>query len=157
MLDTKIQNITKQYDLKDVNVSRETITTIEGFNYESLKIGFDRKEFDTLKEFEEYGKEWKIRGGLTMNKVIKVRELKREIKEGTYILMDSVEVERNLYLTILNEGDKLIVTFDDYNNDLCGNAFIDPKQILNNKKEDIIKLLNEIYYYNVNEPLVEKW
>lgn len=156
MINTRIKDIMKRYDLKNVDVSRETIVTIEGFNYKSLKIGFDRKEFDTLKEFEEYGKEWKERGKLTMDKSIKVRELKKEIKEGIYVLMDSVEVERNLYLTILNEGDKLVITFDDYNNNVCGNAFIDPKEILTKKKEDIIKLLNQIYWYNVNEPLIEE-
>lgn len=151
MINTKIKDIMKRYDLKNVDVSRETIVTIEGFKYKTLNIAFDNRNFDNINEFEKYAKIWKSKEGLSMEKVIKIRELKRDIKEGYYELMLDVEVERNLFLTMLLEEDNIVVHFENYNTMLQGTYKIDKMEILSRKKDEVIKLLNEIHFYSVDE------
>lgn len=151
MINTRIKDIMKKYDLKNVDVSRETIITIEGFKYKTLNITFDNRNFDNINEFEKYAKIWKSKEELSMEKVIKIRELKRDIKEGCYELMLDVEVERNLFLTMLLEEDNIVVHFENYNTMLQGTYKIDKMEILSRKKDEVIKLLNEIHFYSVDE------
>lgn len=149
--------------VKELTITTSNQITIDGCKFKVFTFGVRLKDQvkeiecnnleDVKKVFIEQKNKKVKKEVLTMEKVIKVRELKRDIKEGVYELMDSVEVENNIHLTMLMENDVILIYFEDFNNMTKGGIKVDKMKILNSKKIDIIKLLDNIFYYNVCEDM----
>lgn len=81
------------------------------------------------------------------------KEIKRDILNDMYSLVDSEEVEENIYLTLNNEGNKTIVFFEDLRNNENGGFVLNNKEILKMNCNEFNNTLNSIYFYNCNNPM----
>ena len=89
-----------------------------------------------------------------MKKELLLVDVLEAIKEDSYIeLMDAIEVEENLYLDCIVEGQDVIINYADYNNNLRGGFILYYEDIKNLTQKDFESLLDEIYYYNCNIPI----
>ena len=82
------------------------------------------------------------------------KEIKRDILNDIYSLVDSEEVGENIYLTLNNENNKTIVFFENLENNLNGGFILDNKEILKMNCKEFNSTLDSIYYYNCNNPIL---
>ena len=83
---------------------------------------------------------------------INFNEMKKDVKDGYYEILDCKEVSKKFYLTVLNENDSILIHIDNYNTMTQGFYRIDVKEFLAMKKDDFIKFINHINYY-CDEPI----
>lgn len=87
-----------------------------------------------------------------MTKKLNFREMKNDIKQGYYEILDSQELCKKFYVTVLNEDDTILIAIDNFNTMTQGTYRIDKKEVLSMKKKEFVNLLNTINYY-CNEPI----
>ena len=83
---------------------------------------------------------------------IKIRELKKDINNGYYELLDNVRIAKNVYITMLNEKNTLYINLLNLNDNVQGFTRIDSAEFMNMSKREFEIFINQIYYY-CNEPI----
>ena len=82
---------------------------------------------------------------------INFREMKKDVKAGYYEILDSKQVSKKFYLTVLLENEIVLIHIDNYNDMLQGTTRIKKDDFIGIKKDDFIKIVNELNFYMCDE------
>ena len=77
------------------------------------------------------------------------KELKADIKDGYYELIDKYDEINDLQLNIYLEDEEVLIHIIDYGNNLEGGYGLSKDDVLNATYERFNSMLNEVYYYNM--------
>jgi hypothetical protein len=88
-----------------------------------------------------------------MKTKLNYKTIKKDIKNAFYRIYEG---KYGVYeLEILNEFDGVIIYFRSNKLNLCGGQVFDKNEILKMNKLEFIRIINEVIYYQVNEPWID--